>query len=82
MKIKDILDKDFKLPHSYESKIGYDNLIQIIILEELMNLVGTIIVEIDIEIKMDFSRIKHLEGKKLINCKYTLVKKETILKIL
>ena len=62
IRIKDILDKYNRLPYNYQSKIGYDTLIQIV-LEEIINLMGTTIVDIDIELKMKISRIKYLESK-------------------
>ena len=54
-----------QLPYKYQSKIGYDTLIKHIILKELINKMGTTITDLDIELKMKLSRIKHLE-KKLI----------------
>ena len=65
IKIKDILDKYNRLPYNYQSKIGYDILIQNVILEEIINLMSNIIADIDIEVKMKFSRIKCLEIKLL-----------------
>ena len=58
MKIKDMLDKYNRLPCNYQSKIGYDTLIQIVILQEITNLMGTTIVDIDIELQMKVSGIK------------------------
>ena len=55
-----------KLPCKYQSKIGYDTLIQNVILKELINIMGTTITDLDIELKMKISRIKYLENKKLI----------------
>ena len=63
IKIKDILDKYNRLPYIYQSKIGYDTLIQNIILEEMIHLMATTIVDIDIQLKMRNSRIKHLESR-------------------
>ena len=51
IKIKDILDKYIRLPYKYRSKIGYDTLIQNVIPKEVINIMGTTIVEIDIELK-------------------------------
>ena len=65
IKIKDILDKYDRLPYNYQSKIEYDTLIQNVILKEMINLMGTTIVDIDIELKMKKSRIKYLESKLL-----------------
>ena len=69
----DISDKYNRLPYIYQSKIGYDNLIQNMILKELINIMGTTITDIDIELKMKISRIEYLESKNSYNCKYTLV---------
>ena len=40
-----------RLPCNYRSKIGYDCLIQYVILEELINIMGTTITDLDIELK-------------------------------
>ena len=61
-KINDMLDKYNRLPYIYRSKIGYDTLIQNVILEEMINLIGTVIVDIDIELKMKI-RIEYLQSK-------------------
>ena len=61
--IKDISDKKIKLPLNYRSKIGYDTLIHKVILEEMIILMATTIVNIDIELKMKISRIEYLESK-------------------
>ena len=66
VKINDILDRYMILPLEYQSKIGSDCLIQNIILKELINIMGTTIVDLDIELKMKISRIEYLENKKLI----------------
>ena len=64
-KLKVILDKINRSPYNYQSKIEYDTLIQNGILNELMNLMGTTIVDIDIELKRKVSRIKYLESSLL-----------------
>ena len=61
MKMKDILDKYIKLPFNYQSKLGCDTLIQNVILEELINIMGASIVDLDRELKLKISRIKYLE---------------------
>ena len=43
--------------------MGYDSLIQSVILKELINIVGTTITDLDIESKMKISRIEYLESK-------------------
>ena len=64
VKINDTLDRYMILPLKYQSKIGYDTLIQNIILKELINIMGTTITDLDIELKMKHSRIEYLENKK------------------
>ena len=58
-----MLDRYMRLPYKYQSKIGYHCLIQNVILKELNNIMGTTITDLDIELKMKISRIKHLESK-------------------
>ena len=53
-----MLDKYNGLPYNYQSKGGYDMLIQNVFLKEMINLMGTTIVDIDIELKLKFSRTK------------------------
>ena len=57
-KTNDILDRYNRLPYNYQSKLGYDTLIQNVILQELINIMGTTITDMDIELKMKTSRIK------------------------
>ena len=59
-----MLDRYIRLPYNYQSKIGYDCLIRNVILKELINIMGTTITDLDIELKKKISRIKHLENKK------------------
>ena len=40
------------LPYDFRSKIGYNSLIQNIILKELKNIMSLIIIDLDIELKM------------------------------
>ena len=56
-----MLDRYMSLPYNYRSTIGYDTLIQNVILKELINIVGTTIT--DKELKMKISRIEFLESK-------------------
>ena len=51
IKINDMLNRYNKLPLKYQSKIGYDTLIQKVILKELVNILGTTITDLDIEKK-------------------------------
>ena len=70
IKIKDMSDKYNRLPYTYQSKIGYDTLIQNVILKEIINVMGTTIVDIGMELKMKISRIKYLESILVImNCR-------------
>ena len=63
-KIKDLLDKYNRLPYNYQPKRGYDTLIQNVILKGNINLMGVILVDIDIELKLKISRLKYLEIEK------------------
>ena len=65
-KINDTLDRYNRLPYKYPSKIGYDTLIQNVILKELINIMSGTITDLDIELKTKISRIEYLENKKLI----------------
>ena len=56
-------DRYNRLPCSYQLKIGYDSLIQNVILKELVNTMGTTLTQIDIELKMKFSTVKYLESR-------------------
>ena len=62
VKINNMLDRYMRLSYKYQSKIGYDCLIQNIILKELINIMGTTITDLDIELKMKISRIIYLEN--------------------
>ena len=66
IKIKDFTDKYCRLRYNYQSKIGYDTLIQNVILKEVTKFMSVIFVDIDIELKMKISRIEYLENNKLI----------------
>ena len=65
VKINDMLDRYNRLPYKYQSKIGYDTLVQNVILKEIINIMGTTITDLDIELKMKISRNKYLESKLL-----------------
>ena len=62
-KINDMLDRHNRLPYKYHSKIGFDSLIQNVILKELINKVGTTMTNIHIELKIKISRLKYLESR-------------------
>ena len=55
VKINDMLDRYNGLPLEYQSKIGYDSLIQNVILKELINQMGTTITDLSIELKLKIS---------------------------
>ena len=58
-----MLDGYNRLSHNYQSKIGFVTLIQNVFLKELINIMATTVTDIDIELKMKFSRIKYLESR-------------------
>ena len=62
-KINDMLDTYNRLPCKYQLKIGCDSLMQNVILKELLNIMDTTITDLDIELKMEISRIKFLESR-------------------
>ena len=61
-----MLDRCIRLPYKYQSKIGYDSLIQNVILKEMINVIGTTITDLDIELKMKISRVGDLESQEII----------------
>ena len=65
-----MLNRYYRLVCIYQSKLGYDSLIQIIILKELINIMGTTIADIDIEVKMKINRMDYLELRFLKNDEY------------
>ena len=65
-KINVMLDRYMSLPFDFQSKTGYNSLIQNVILKELFNIMSMTIIDIDIELKMKISRRKYLENKKLV----------------
>ena len=54
-----MLDRYMSLPYDFRSKIGYNSLLQNVILIEIINIMGTTITDLDIDLKMKTSRIKH-----------------------
>ena len=48
-KINDMLGSFNRLSPEYQSKIGFDTLIQNVMLKELLNIMGTTIIDLDIE---------------------------------
>ena len=64
IKINNMLDRYNRLTYDRKIEIVYDTLIQNIILKELINIMATMITDLDIEFKMKSSRIEYLEKKK------------------
>ena len=52
IRIKDMLGIYNRLPYIYQSKRRYDTSIQKDVLKELINIMGTTITDLDIELKM------------------------------
>ena len=61
-----MLDRYMRLPYNHRSNIGYDCLIQNVILKNIINLMGATITDLDIELKMKIIRINYLESKKIL----------------
>ena len=72
-KMEDYSNKYKGLPYNYQSKTRYDHLIQNVNLKELINIMGTTITGLDINLKLKFSRKEFLESKSSYIYKYTLV---------
>ena len=53
-----MLDRYMSLPYNFQSKIGYNSLIQNVILKEIINIMSLIITDLDVELKKKNSRIK------------------------
>ena len=62
-----MLDRCNRLPFIYQSKIGYDSLIQNVNLKDLIKIMGTTITDLDIESIKKISRIKYLEDRIMYN---------------
>ena len=60
-----MLDGYNLLPYNYQSKIGYDTLIENVILKQMINIVAATITDLDIELKMKNSTLRYLEIKLL-----------------
>ena len=63
IKIKDMFDKYIRLLPNYQSKKRYDTSIQNDIPKNMVNLVATTIVDIDIKLKMKVCGIEYLESR-------------------
>ena len=62
VEVNEVLERFNKLSYIYQSKTGYDSLIQNVILKELINILGTAITDLDIDLKMKSNRIEYLES--------------------
>ena len=62
MKIKNMLDRYNRLTYDQRNEIVNDNLIQNNILEELIIIISIMISDLDMELKIQISRIKYLES--------------------
>ena len=62
IKINNMLDRYNRLTYNRKIEIAYDNIIQNIILKELINITSVIIRDLDMELKMEISRIEYLEN--------------------
>ena len=51
-KINIMLDRYMSSPYDFQSRIGYNSLIQNVILKELINIMSLLIIDSDIELKM------------------------------
>ena len=51
VKVNDMLDRYMKIPYNYQSKIGYDTLVQNVTPKEILNIMGSTITDLDIELK-------------------------------
>ena len=62
-KVNVMLDIFMSLPYDFQSQIGYNSLIQNVILKELINIMGTTITDLDIQVRKKISRNKYLESR-------------------
>ena len=58
-----MLDRYKRIPYKSQSKLRYDSLIQNVIPKDLINIMGTTITNLDIELKAKISRNKCVEIK-------------------
>ena len=58
-----MLDRYNRLPYNYQSKIGYEILIQNVVVKVMINIMGSTITDLDIELKMKISTIRYFENK-------------------
>ena len=65
VEIKGMIVKNSRLPYDYQSKLRYDTLDHTVNFKEMIILMDSTIVGIDLELKMKISRIKNLESRLL-----------------
>ena len=59
-KINIMLDRYLSLPYEFQSRVGYNSLIQNVILKELFNMLSLVIIDLDIELKLKKNNISNL----------------------
>ena len=52
-----MFDRYMSLLYDFQSRIGYNSLIQNVILKELINIMATVITDLDVELKMKIKKI-------------------------
>ena len=72
-KINIMLDRYMGLLYDFQSKTGYNSLIQNVILKQLINIMVMTINDLDIELKRKISRIKCLENRILYYKRWTVI---------
>ena len=63
IKLNDTWDRYNLLPYNYQSKVGYETLVQNVILKELIIILGGTITDSDKELKMKISKNNYLESR-------------------
>ena len=58
-KINIMLDRYMSLPYDFQTRIGYNSLIQNVFLKELINISATVITDLDIELKMKINMLSN-----------------------
>ena len=70
VKINDLLERHMRLPYKYQARVGYEYLIQNVILRELINIMGTTITDLDIELNVWKIKLTHKSLKESGNHLY------------
>ena len=58
-----LLDRYMSVLYDFQSKIVYNSLVHNVILKEVIYIMGSTTMDLDMELKMKVSRIKYLENK-------------------